>query len=143
MRSLARHFATAIILCLTLAGTTAAQTHPCDIAVTPNPSVASPVAVGFCVIPKDANGQPIAITGFTIQVGTQTLFNGPLNAIGVANAAGQFYFETPKTIILPKGSTSLVVNTNWSGGAVPSVPFAYVVQDLPPSPAVKIRIVGS
>lgn len=121
-----------------------AQTHPCDAPIPPNPQTAAPVAFGFCHNGKDANGQPVTISAFVVTVGTQQVFSGPLNALGTANAQGYYYFETPKTIVLAKGTQSaVVVAVSLEGSSLPSVPFAFGVLGLPPSQVLKVRSVGS
>lgn len=121
-----------------------AQAHPCDQAIPATPQLAAPVAFGFCHNGKDANGQPVSISAFVVTVGTQQVFSGALNALGTANAQGYYYFETPKTIVLAKGTQSaVVVAVSSDGSSLPSVPFAFGILGLPPSQVVKVRSVGS
>lgn len=133
-----------VVAFLALSAAPSYAQHPCDAAVPANPQIAAPVAFGFCHNGKDPNGQPVVITAFVVTVGGQEVFKGPLNAVGAANAQGFYYFETPKTIVLAKGTqTALVVAQSSDGSSLPSVPFAFGVLGLPPSQVLKVRSVGS
>ena len=132
-------------IALLAAAPAAAQTHPCDAPATTvevRPGV--PFALGFCHDLKDGEGNPTTVDLFKVSIdGAAPVFSGKLTAIGQANAAGLFYFETPKTIVASAGSRriAIVANNTIAGDGPASLPLDFVSKALPPSQANKPRIV--
>ncbi len=110
-----------------VASAASAQTHPCDIPVVQNPNLTSPVKATFCHTGKESDGTTPIASWQAILDGTATVFKGPLSPIGVANAAGLFYFETSTFQIIKGTHAVIVVGLDTTGteviGRSPSFPF--------------------
>src|SRR3954469_16592557 len=101
----------AAVALLAFASVGSAQTHPCDVLGSTTVQSNSPVAVGVCVLPKDADGVTIPIaslTSFRVTIDGVTVFTGPLTPIGAPSTTGSYYFETTKTITVSKGQHTVV-----------------------------------
>lgn len=117
-----------------------AQTHPCDLPPVTTVSTNGPVAVGFCLLPVDADGNSIpmsAVTNIRITVDGTQVFSGPLAPVGAFAADGRGYFETPKTLSFAKGQHRMVVfasiGTDEGQG---SDPFDWTLKGVPPGPPI-------
>lgn len=133
------------LLLLIIAAPASAQTHPCDgtpAVVEARPGIA--FAIGFCNNGKDAEGNPVSIDGYKVMLdGALQPSPGPLTKSATANAAGLFYFETPKGFTAPDGNHTIsVVLVNAKGGdGAPSAPFPLVSRTLPPGSPTSLRLV--
>ena len=122
-------------LMLACASIASAQTHPCDIPPDGNTTLQTngPVSVGFCQAPKDADGNTVTLTGFRVTIDGADVFKGPLSPIGAPNATGLSYYETPKTIVLAKGShTAVAYASSADGESAGTDPFVFTLKGLPP-----------
>lgn len=121
-----------------------AQTHPCDV-TPPIPDVrpGAVFGVGFCVPSHDIEGNPINFDSFKVAVDSVQQFNAALTAIGGPNAAGDLYFETPKTLKVASAGnhTVVIIAANLGGDSIPSLPLSFAAKVLPPSQPTKPRIV--
>ncbi len=124
----------AMIFALSCSATdVAAQTHPCDAPIVSTIQSNTPIAIGFCHNAKDANGDPVIVTSFRLQVDGSDVFTGALSPIGTPNALGQNYYETPKAIIVPRGQhTAVVFASSVDGEGLASDPFVFTRNGLPP-----------
>src|SRR4051812_7284524 len=89
-----------VIALLAFAAVGSAQTHPCDVLGSTTVQSNTPVGVGICMLPKDADGTTVPITSFTsfrVTMDGTTVFTGPLTPIGSPSTTGFYYFETTKT----------------------------------------------
>lgn len=122
------------LLALLLASVASAQTHPCDLPPTPNPTTKnSTVTVGFCHDQKDANGATDAITAFKIYLDgnvvlTWTSPTGLTPKTPTPNAAGFYYYEAP-AIAVTKGNRGVsVAAVDADGESALSATFPFQVK---------------
>jgi hypothetical protein len=130
----------ASVLVLLCSGLASAQTHPCDISITPNPTVSGlTVKVGFCWDAKDIDGQPAVATAFLVQIDGATKFNGPLTPIGLPSATGFSYYEVGLSV--SKGSHTTAAAIVTADGTSPfTTPFAFAVVGSAPKPPTAVRV---
>jgi len=130
----------------------AAQTHPCDLVITQNPTITGARKVGFCFANKltddSVNTAPVTVK---IYIGTNTtptvtalLTSTTFVASSTANAAGFKYYETASTLSFPIGTTSFRVTVATATSPEnSSAPFALSVAPAPLEAPVGLRIAGS
>lgn len=125
---------------VTSLGPVLAQTHPCDLTITPNPQLTSPVRAGFCHDGRDAEGNSTTITAFRVRFNGAVVFDGPLAAIGAPNAAGLSFFETAP-IGVSRGNISVTVSAvSADGEGAQSSPFVFGVVGAVPSTPTRPRV---
>ncbi len=131
-------FALAFLVC---AASVQAQTHPCDISQAPSFTVKSGiVTLTACHDSKDADGDPVTITGWTAVVDASriavTMTKG-----AVSNAAG--FYQYTGTFPVKRGMHILTVETVFDDSGAPAVatsaPFQ-VTAKMNPKPATNIVV---
>lgn len=108
--------------------------HPCDTTPVQGTTIVSNViGFGLCHNQLDELGNSTVLTGFRVTVDGATVFQGALNPIGAASTTGQYYYETPKTIAVAKGShTAVVYASNSVGESQVSGPYTFTLKGAPP-----------
>jgi hypothetical protein len=120
-----------MILELLLTASFFAQSHPCDDVLAVNPSLASPVRVGFCAVDPSVASVKVFVDGAVTWTGM------PTRVTSGTNIEGLYYYETPN-LTIPKGTH--VAQADITNGAVVMEP-GYQFTIVAPGQAKRPRII--